>query len=365
MTGVDDGWLGATYFPVYVAVTFTLAAFTLVAVALSDVAALFFFVYLVLFTMELLMIALGARYHPWLLLGFFGLSTFVSLSLVVLEYLYLCDALSGMLALLPTWLPPSVIGFHGAPHDETIVTWIMLPFIAVFVTQVWQLRAQWASIRREQKEAAEDEAADAQMRMQAGLQTPQRGVGMIPVTPRSPVGIRVDGGSSGEATPQSAPLLPTSGTSTPSSQPSRYTPRYHRRRRRWSLAIEEAVYANQKEQRPSFFILLLSFLYSSLFAFLDRHAHHILALLLIVVITCVETVSVVSLAYLLLLLLLCPFHQAYFLFVPTLPPRASPPPHSLLLPATSYPVRPLASRLTASLDRAGRLRWRHVGRVVR
>ena len=318
VSAVDDGWLDATYFPVYVAATFTLAAFTLVAVALSDVAALFFFVYLLLFTVQLLLIALGARYHPWLLLTFFTLSTLVSLLLVALEYLYLCDALSGLLALLPSWLPPSVIGFHGTPHDETMVTWVMLPFIAVFVTQVWQLRAQWSSLRREQKEAAEDEAADAQMRVPFGLHTPQRSVDMTPLTPRSPVGIRVDGRSSSEATPQSAPLLSSSGSSTPSNQPSRMTPRYNRRRRRWSLAIEEAVYANEDEQRPSFFILLLSFLYSSLFSFLDRHAHHILALLLIVVITCVETVSLVSMAYLLLLLLLCPYHQAYFLFIPTL-----------------------------------------------
>ena len=316
--GIDEGWLSATYFPVYVAATFTLAAFTLVAVALSDVAALFFFVYLVLFTAELLLIALGARYHPWVLLSFFGLSTLVSLALVALEYLYLCNALSELLALLPSSLPPSVIGFHGVPHDETMVTWVMLPFIAVFVTQVWQLRAQWAAIRREQKEAAEDEAADAQVRMQPELQTPRRGVDYTPRTPHSPVGIRVDGRSSGDATPQSAPLLGSSGTSTPSGQHARVTPRYHRRRRRWSLAIEEAVYANEEEQRPSFFILLLSFLYSSLFSFLDRHAHHILALLLIVVITCVESISLVSLAYLLLLLVLCPYHQAYFLFIPTL-----------------------------------------------
>ena len=339
----DDGWLGATYFPVYVAVTFTLAAFTLVAVALSDVAALFFFVYLLLFTAELLMIALGARHHPWLLLAFFGLSTLVSLLLVALEYLYLCNALSGVLARLPASLPPSVIGFHGLPTHETAVTWVMLPFIAVFVTQVWQLRAQWASIRREQNEAAEDEATDAQLRgMLPALQTPQRGVAMTPVTPRSPVAIRVDGRSNSSGTPQSAPLLPSSGTSTPGSQSVRITPRYHRRRRRWSLAIEEAVYANEEEQRPSFFVLLLSFLYSSLFSFLDRHAHHILALLLIVVITCVETISLVSLAYLLLLIVLCPYHQAYFLFIPTL--LLSP---LLLLTRYFYQLPPILSLLSS------------------
>ena len=349
-TGADDGLLNATYFPVYVAATFTLAAFTLVGVALSDIAALFFFVYLLLFTVELLLVALGARYHPWVLLVFFALSTLVALLLVAVEYLYLCNALSEMLALLPSWLPPSVIGFHGAPHDETVVTWVMLPFIAVFVTQVWQLRAQWAALHREQKEAAEDEAADAQLRMLPELlHTPQRSVDLTPLTPRSPVGIRVDGRSSGEATPQSAPLLSSPGTSTPSSQPARVTPRYHRRRRRWSIAIEEAVYANEEEQRPSFFILLLSFLYSSLFSFLDRHAHHILALLLIVVITCVESISLVSMLYLLLLLVLCPFHQAYFLFVPTL--GLAP---LLLLTRYFYQLPPI---LSALLPHAPLLAW--------
>jgi len=341
--GAVDVGLDATYFPVYVAATFTLAAFTLVGVALSDVAALFFFVYLLLFTLELLMIALGARYHPWLLLAFFGLSTLVSLSVVVLDYLYLCGALSAVLAALPSSLPASVIGFHGAAHNETVVTWLMLPFIAVFVTQVWQVRAQWASIRREQKAAAEDEAADAPIPTIPDWQSPVRGVDITPITPRSPVGIRVDGRSSGDATPRSAPSTSPFSATTPSSHPSaRGTPRYNRRRRRWSMAIEEAVYANQEAERPSFLLLVLSFLYSSLFSFLDRHAHHILALLLIVVITCVETVSVASMLYLLLLLLLCPFHQAYFLFVPTLVVAPL-----LLLTRYLYQLPPVLSALSS------------------
>ena len=340
---VHEGGLDATYFPVYVAATFTLAAFTLVGVALSDVAALFFFVYLLLYTLELLLIALGARYHPWLLLAFFGLSTLVSLSIVALEYLYLCGALSAVLHALPSSLPASVIGFHGAPHGETVVTWLLLPFIAVFVTQVWQLRAQWASMRREQREAAEDAAADAQASIAPNWQSPQRGMAMAPVTPRSPVGILVVGRSSGDATPHSAPTSSPFGAATPLSHPSAQgTPRYNRRRRRWSMAIEEAVYANQEEQRPSFLLLVLSFLYSSLFSFLDRHAHHLLAVLLIVVITCVERVSVASILYLVLLLLLCPFHQAYFLFVPTLVVAPL-----LLLTRYFYQLPPILSALSS------------------
>ena len=343
----DDGWLDATYFPVFVAATFTLAAFTLVAVALSDIASIFFFVYLLLFTIELLIVALGARYHPLILLSFFGLSTLVSLLLVVLEYLYLCDALWKVLALLPGWLPASVIGFHDLPDSETAVTWVMLPFIAVFVTQVWQLRAQWSSVVRDRKAAAEDAAADAHIDKAADdLLTPRRPAEYSPRTPRSPVGIRVDGQSSDEATPRfSPPPLSSSGTATPGGHSVRLTPRYNRRRRRWSIAIEEAVYANQDEHQPSFLILLLSFLYSSLFSFLDRHAHHILALLLIVVITCVESVSLVSMVYLLLLLVLCPFHQAYFLFVPTL--LFAP---LLLLTRYLYQLPPILTLLHPHLD---------------
>ena len=334
------------YLPVYRASAIGLATVTLVVVALSSSSSLFYFGYLLLFTLSLLALALVPRQHR-LLLAFYTLSTLYSFLVLTLEYLYLAHALH---RLSPLYTPilstlnltSPVIGFR--PRTDTHITWTLFPLTAVFVTQVIQLRAQLLAVRldaaqrraqveeeEEEREGEADAEGQAEGQGQDGndpllFQTPQRPSppqrdGHPPASPRSPLGITIDkdasGRSSSAATPRSAP----SGDRRLSAAPSPWaasTPRWSRRRRRWSVAIEEAVSQHEREVQPSALLLLLSFLYSTLFSLLDAHAHHLLAVLVILVIACVDAVSVASLVFLGLLLLLCPFHQSYFLFVPTL-----------------------------------------------
>ena len=237
-------------------------------------------------------------------------------------------------------LTPSVIGFR--PRVDTIITWTLLPFIAVFITQVIQFRAQLLMVQvdaaQRRAEVLEEEGVEEEGEEQVGqaqdsgdpllFHTPGRpspahhDASPPPTSPHSPLGITIDrsaasGRSSSAATPRSAPSDGRRASSAPSPWAAS-TPRWNRRRRRWSVAIEEAVSQHEREVKPSALLLLLSFLYSALFSLLDYHAHHLLAVFIILVITCVDAVSVASLVFLCLLLLFSPFHQAYFLFIPTL-----------------------------------------------
>ena len=343
----------SSYLPVYRASAIALACFTLIAVALSSSSSLFYLGYLLLFVLSLLALALLPRHHTALLLGFYSVSSLYSALLVALEYLFLADALPFLLPLFQREeLTGGVIGFRS--RDGTAVTWTLFPFVAVFVTQMLQWRAQLATLKAQrwerQQEEAEDRAAaaaeEAQARAEeeeAAFLTPIR-PSRQPGSPSSPLGITVHsagmiGRASSASTPRTATPLP--GSSSTSSAVSQWTPGQSRRRRRWSLAIEEAVSQHEQEGRPSRLLVLLSFLFSSLFALLDQHAHHMLAVLMILVVTLVDAVSLASLVLVLLLLLLAPFHQAYFLFVPTL--LYAPP---LLLLRYLYQLPPVLSALS-------------------
>ena len=369
-TGDGEGEpLHSAFLPVYRASAIGLATVTLVTVALSSSSSLFYLAYLALFTLSLLALALGGRHYCRLLLAFYALSSLCAFALVVLEYAYLCHALSGFAPLYRRLneqfhLTADVIGFRA--RDGVTVTWTMLPLMAVYVTQIIQLRAQLMEVRfyladrrqQEQDDAAQDDPFaqdDGQL-----FQTPRRS-DFVPLPepsftgsfPPSSVGIVIDGGGSGRASSATTPRsAPSSVSATPA-------PRQHRRRRRWSLAIEEAVSQHENGGEASSVLMVLAFAYSSLFSLLDYHAHHVLALLIILVVSGVDVVSVASLVYVVLLLLLGPFHQSYFLFIPALVYTPL-----LLLSRYVYQLPPVLSALSSHAELLSWLGWMDYGAAL-